>query len=114
MREPDVESGNNSWLKDAIDGSRRLALHVLECEGLASHAHIEARIARAHRPIFDADDVMQITCLEAFLHIREFVPARPGSFAAWLRRLAENNLRDTVRELQRDKRPPPGKRVVAG
>ncbi|MFO0983747.1 MAG: sigma factor-like helix-turn-helix DNA-binding protein [Planctomycetota bacterium] len=35
---------------------------------------------------------------------------RPSSFSAWLLRIAENNLRDAIRELERDKRRPPGAR----
>ena len=40
------------------------------------------------------------------------VPAGPGAFANWLRRIAENNLRDAVRELERAKRPQPERRVT--
>ncbi len=65
----------------------------------------EIRISPKWRSVVDADDVMQVTYLEAFLRIRSFTPTKPGSFAAWLRRIAENNLRDAIKELERDKRP---------
>jgi RNA polymerase sigma-70 factor (ECF subfamily) len=61
----------------------------------------------------DADDVMQVTYLEAFMRIGEFDPNRAGSFEAWLRRIAENNLRDAVKVLSADKRPPPERRFRA-
>jgi RNA polymerase sigma-70 factor, ECF subfamily len=61
----------------------------------------------------DADDVMQVTYLEAFMRIGEFDPGRAGSFEAWLRRIAENNLRDAVKVLSADKRPPPERRFRA-
>jgi len=41
------------------------------------------------------------------------VPIPNGSFEGWLRLIAENNLRDAIKELRRDKRPPPEKRVQA-
>ncbi|MEW6741737.1 MAG: sigma-70 family RNA polymerase sigma factor [Planctomycetota bacterium] len=54
-----------------------------------------------------------MTYLEAFLRIGSFVWTGPGSFSDWLRRIAENNLRDAIRELERDKRPPPGLRLAS-
>jgi RNA polymerase sigma-70 factor (ECF subfamily) len=65
----------------------------------------ELKIGPKWRSLVDADDVMQVSYLEAFLRIRSFTPTRPGSFVAWLRRIAENNLRDAIKELERDKRP---------
>ena len=108
-----MDSPNDPLLMRAIDGDQNALAELLARDGLAIHAHIESRISAVHRSLFDADDVMQVTCMEAFLHIRDFVPSGPGSFAAWLRRLADNNLRDAVRELERDKRPSPGKRIAA-
>ena len=61
----------------------------------------------------DVDDVMQVTYLEAFVRIREHSFDGQASFASWLRRVAENNLRDAIRALERLKRPPPSKRVAA-
>jgi RNA polymerase sigma-70 factor (ECF subfamily) len=66
----------------------------------------ELRIDRRWRTVLERDDVMQVTYLEAFLGIRDFTPGPAGSFLNWLRRLAQNNLRDAVRELQRVKRAP--------
>ncbi len=60
---------------------------------------------------FDLDDVMQVTFLEAFLHVRRFDPAGPGTFGGWLLRIAQNNLRDLVKELARAKRPSPAKQA---
>ncbi|MCH8805784.1 MAG: sigma-70 family RNA polymerase sigma factor [Planctomycetes bacterium] len=57
-------------------------------------------------------DVIQVTYLEAFLHIRRFDPQRSDSFESWLLKIARNNLRDMQRELAAAKRPPPDKRVT--
>ncbi|MCH7872208.1 MAG: sigma-70 family RNA polymerase sigma factor [Planctomycetes bacterium] len=60
----------------------------------------------------ELEDVLQVTFLEAFLHIRRFDAERADSFAGWLLRIATNNLRDLQRELAAAKRPPPEKRVA--
>lgn len=82
---------------------------------------LQGSIATHWRSVLDDDDIMQVTFLEAFLQIRRFTPTKPErdgaameGFLAWLTAIAKNNLRDAVRGLERDKRPDPRKRVVAG
>jgi len=62
----------------------------------------------------DPDDVLQVTYVEAVMDIGRFQPRHEGSFLAWLTLLAENNLRDAIKELDRAKRPSPRKRVESG
>lgn len=100
-------------LAKAVQGDEGSLTTLLERVGFDLHVALERQIGPQYRGLLDADDIMQVTCLEAFLHIRKFTPGGPGTFATWLRRVAENNLRDAIRELERDKRPPPGKRVAA-
>lgn len=69
------------------------------------------QISSKWRSMVAPDDVMQVTYLEAFMRICDFVPTGPGSFGAWLRRIADNNLKDAIKELQRAKRPQPEHRV---
>lgn len=71
-------------------------------------------IPAAYRSAFDADDLIQVTFVEAFLHIGRFSPRGNGSFLAWLTRLGRNNLTDAIRELRRDKRVPREKFVSVG
>ena len=61
--------------------------------------------------ILDAADVMQVTYLEAFAQIHDFDPGRSEAFPAWLKRIADNNLRDAIRSLQAKKNPPPNLRL---
>jgi RNA polymerase sigma-70 factor (ECF subfamily) len=68
-------------------------------------------IAREWRSVLEPADVMQVTYLEAFLEIKRYNPDRSEPFRAWLQRIAENNLRDAIRGLQRQKRPQPSQRV---
>ena len=99
-------------IKRAVSGEAEALSVLLERHGPPAAASLE--IARKWRSMVAPDDVMQVTYLEAFLRISDFVPSGAGwgpSFAAWLRRIAENNLRDAIKELGRDKRPPVDKRV---
>lgn len=64
------------------------------------------------RTVLDPADVMQVTYLEAFLHIGRFDPTRGEPFIRWLGRIAENNLRDAIRALGRQKQPQPERRIT--
>lgn len=96
-------------LAEALRGNEEALAELLERYGPDARGHLS--IAQKWRSVVDEDDVMQVTYLEAFLRIQDFSPAGPGSFSAWLRRIAENNLRDAIKELQRFKRPHPDLRV---
>ncbi|MGE3181344.1 MAG: sigma-70 family RNA polymerase sigma factor [Phycisphaerae bacterium] len=61
--------------------------------------------------VLEPADVMQVTYLESFLRIGTFDPARGTPIAAWLRRIAENNLKDAIRGLERQKQPQPKDRI---
>lgn len=63
------------------------------------------------RTVIEPADVMQVTYLEAFLRIGSFDPDRAESFPGWLRRIAQNNLKDAIRGLERQKQPQPRNRV---
>lgn len=95
----------------AADGDGEALAELLEQAGPTLHKDIARRLGGRHAGLVDADDVLQLTCLEAFLRVRAFVWQGPASFPAWLRRIAENNLRDATRASERDKRRPPGARA---
>lgn len=63
------------------------------------------------RSMLDPEEVMQVTYLEVFLHFDQFTDRGPGAFLAWLTQLANNNLRDAMKELNREKRPDPSRRL---
>lgn len=71
------------------------------------------QIGARYRSLIDVDDVLQITYLEAYLRIGSFRNRGTGAFAAWLERIATNNLRDAIRALERKKRPPADQRIIA-
>ncbi len=73
--------------------------------------HLAGKIRSIHRADFDVDDILQVTYLEAYLRIEQFHSRGPGSFQAWLTRIADNNLQDAIRSIDRKKRPPREKQV---
>jgi RNA polymerase sigma-70 factor (ECF subfamily) len=97
----------------AVRGDEDALTRLLHMHGAGVRARISPRIGVKWRNVLDADDVMQITYLEAFLNIHGFTNRGEGAFAAWLLRIATNNLRDAIEALSRLKRPSPDQRVVA-
>ncbi len=89
----------------ALGGDADALSVLLEQCDCSLRSWLRRRIKRAHQAALDVDDVLQVTYLEVFLEIGRFKRAGPGSFQAWVRRTAENNLRDAVRGLGRAKRP---------
>ncbi|MBI5764333.1 MAG: sigma-70 family RNA polymerase sigma factor [Planctomycetes bacterium] len=71
----------------------------------------QLQIGRIWQSQIDTGDVMQVTYLEAFIEIGTFRPEQAGAFEGWLRRIAENNLRDAIRGLERQKQMPASRRV---
>ncbi len=95
----------------AIDGDRDAVGTLLQRYGPQVRNRLAGKIARHWQSVLTADDILQVTYLEAFMHIGRFKPAGAGSFLAWLTRIAENNLRDAVKSLEAEKRPDPRRQV---
>lgn len=94
-------------------GDREALSRLLEESLPALRASLAGRIGAQWQSKLDADDVVQVTCLEAFLYIDRFGPRGPGSFVAWLRQIAEHNLRDAIRGLSAGGRRLPVGHVAA-
>lgn len=108
------DSGQAALLARAKQGDQGALVSLLEAIGPEVRRRIEARITRALRSSIDADDVMQVTYLEAVTRIDRFEFGGVREFVAWLSRMAENNLIDAIRELEAAKRPSPKNRVSPG
>lgn len=98
-------------VRRAVAGDRAALSELLRDVGPLVRQRIAPKISKVWQSVLEPDDVMQVTYLEAVLSIGSFNPAGPGAFAAWLTRLAENNLLDAIKELERAKRPDPRRRV---
>jgi RNA polymerase sigma-70 factor (ECF subfamily) len=88
----------------AVAGDEAALAGLLETHGARVRAALGRSYHRRLRGQVELDDVMQVTYLEAFLRIGDFVPAGAGAFGAWLGRIAENNLRDAIRKSDRAER----------
>lgn len=98
-------------LVQAVAGDPHAMSQLLECCGPEVRRQLSGHVAAKYQSAIDEDDVLQITFLEAFLRIGSFEPNGIRSFIAWLTRIAHNNLRDAVKELDRQKRPPRDRQV---
>ncbi len=99
-------------LRRARGGDRDALAVLLKIHGPAVTAAIARQLDSQWRSSLDPEDVMQVTYIEAFLEIVNYDSER-ASFRTWLSRMAENNLRDAIKGLGRDKRPQPQKRAMA-
>jgi RNA polymerase sigma-70 factor (ECF subfamily) len=109
-----VTDDDGHILSRAATGDAEALRTLLERHGPAVWAAVDANIGSAWRASIDADDVMQVTYMEAFLQINRLDARDAAGFGAWLRRMAENNLRDAIKALGRKKRPDPLRRVQTG
>lgn len=106
MLTPDSEE---LLIRRAIAGDEKALSALLRQHGPAIERTLQ--IVPKWRALLEPGDVMQVTYLEVFQQIRRFDFAKGQSFAPWLRRMAENNLRDAIRGLERQKHPQPENRV---
>lgn len=104
-------SEDRELLERATSGDQSALVALLERDGPRVERLLASKIGSKWRGVLSIEDVMQVTYIEVFLHIHEFQPRGDGAFHAWLRRIAENNLRDAVRDLGRKKRPHPDMRI---
>ncbi len=112
--EPKPERDDAALIDSARRGDQGAVSSLLSRHGPPVRQRLNGRIGSHFRGVLDEDDVMQVTYLEAFVRIAAFSPRpnAPGdSFKAWLGQIAENNLRDAIRGLERAKRPDPRRRV---
>ncbi len=84
---------------------------MLRRYGPHARASLGDQIPQEWRSVLSEDDVMQVTYLNAFLHIGEFEARDCKAFVAWLKRIAENNLRNAITQLAAAKRPDPRRRI---
>jgi len=91
----------------AVGGDRDALGGILATSYRELQLHLANKIGRPYQAVVSAEDVIQVTFLEAFLRIAQFQARSHTAFLAWLKRSAENNLRDAIRELDAAKRPSP-------
>lgn len=104
-----MDQSDQQLLDAALAGSGDALTRLLRRHGPAVRHRL--RINPVWQGTLDAADVMQVTYLEAFLQVHQLADRTPAGFLAWLNRLAENNLRDAIKALERQKRPDPRQQI---
>jgi len=106
-----MEVSDDSLIARAMEGDEDAVCALLVRYEARLRGCLRGRIGEQYQGAFGEDDVIQVTFIEAFLRIRQFHPNGNGAFLAWLTRIADNNLRDAIRGLDRVRRPPRDRRV---
>jgi len=102
---------DNELVCRAAAGDRDALSELLDRCGQALARRVEREIGPRWRGALDVDDVLQVTYLEAFLQTERLLARDARSFFAWLVRIALNNLRDAIRGLESERRPPLHRRL---
>lgn len=66
----------------AIAGDTDALRQILRRHDAELRERLAGKIRATHRAAFDVDDVLQVTYVEAFLRIAEFMPNGRGAFGA--------------------------------
>lgn len=109
---PTGEPADADLARKAAAGDDNAFAALLKRHGPTVRERIKHAIGQHWRSVLDEDDVMQVTYLEAALKLKTFSDRGEGSFLAWIQRIADNNLKDCIRGLERAKRPDPRKRLA--
>ena len=99
-----VGSSEQKLLKRAIAGDERALEELFERNFAAVRQTLEGKIPHQYRSVLSVDDVMQETCVSAFLGIGRFSARRDGAFQAWLSTIALHKLQDALKALSAAKR----------
>ena len=97
-------SSGDSLLAQACGGSREALGRLLEEHAAPLRTHLAGRIPLRWQALLSPDDVLQQTFTDAFLCIDQLVSRAEPSFAAWLHRIADNNLASALTMLETQKR----------
>lgn len=99
-----MNSSEDRLLVKATNGDRQALEELLERHVPAIHRSLSGKIDSRWRASISIDDIMQETAADAVRSIGGFQPQGENAFRRWLFRLAQNNLLDAIKSLQREKR----------
>jgi RNA polymerase sigma-70 factor (ECF subfamily) len=88
----------------AIAGSRLAVERLLLDHYTPLVQHLTPLLPVSLQSVVSVEDVVQEAYSQAFKDINTFHPSTEESFAAWLKVIAENRLRDVIKSLRRKKR----------
>ena len=91
-------------IADAVAGDRLALERLLLAHSLHLSVHIAAKLPDSLRGALEVEDFLQQTFLRAFQSVGRLEHPTQRSFATWLKTIADNQLRDAVKGLRREKR----------
>lgn len=91
-------------IAQAADGDRFALQQLLLVHSAWLSRHVVDKLPMVLRGTVDVEDILQQTYLQAYRDIRTLRNRTVKSFAAWLRTVAENRIRDALRSIDREKR----------
>jgi RNA polymerase sigma-70 factor (ECF subfamily) len=106
------ERDEQQLLEHAVAGDKlALGRLLLPCyESIVKH--IARQLPPSLKGQVEVDDLVQQTFVAAIRHISTFEPRSGATLLNWLKRIAENQLRDTAEAMQRQKRGGRRKRLA--
>jgi RNA polymerase sigma-70 factor (ECF subfamily) len=94
----------NVAVERAVAGDREVLVELLLNYSASLEAHVTRHFPAVLRGHLGVDDILQDTFLQVFRLIGHFEPRHDGSFLAWLKALADNQVRNATRAFARQKR----------
>jgi len=91
-------------LRQAVRGDSEALAQLLREHDPSLRRRLQAQLPRRFAALLGIDDLLQETYTDVFLGIADFAPRGVGSFENWLFKIAQNNLRGTIRDLEAEKR----------
>jgi len=107
-----AEDSRDGLVERAVRGDEAALTELLEVTGPQVRAGLA--VPESLRAVLSADDVLQETYTDAWLHVGSLRERSVEGFRAWLARLARNNLLDARKLLLADKRGGNRRRVRGG
>jgi RNA polymerase sigma-70 factor, ECF subfamily len=105
MRDYGVDAiGQEQRIRQAAEGDRQALEHLLMSHYNMLVRYIAAGLPPSVQAAVSVEDILQDTFSLAFRDIGKLAPRGERAFAAWLKTIAENRLRDAIKELKRKKR----------
>ncbi len=101
MLAPDEE---NRLITCAMSGDEAALEQLLLAIYDDLHRLISSKLPAKLQATVDADDILQMTCAEAFRDIGQFQPGEPPAFFRWVAAIAEHRLIDAIKLVGRKKR----------
>jgi RNA polymerase sigma-70 factor (ECF subfamily) len=95
---------DHELISKAVSGDQIALQKLLVSRAAILERYAAGKMPKNLRELVDPDDIVQQTYVEAFRSISRFRAEEAGSFQAWLLRISDHVIKDTVKRYKRAKR----------